>query len=743
MTRLLSTWRGWLYAIFAAVLLTACDPIVDIVAPQETEVGMLVSFSTERLPQFKDSDFSELQYEWDFGDGAKASGPQASHAYAQPGDYEVILNVTDASLRSWGQAYTSRKIIKVAPYSGALVPVSVRVYDDKGRTVQDATVSMADQSALTDLAGGVLITPTKPELQPVVVIRKAGYLPQSVRVPDGQPAERGVIVTLKSEAPAVPIPDIAVAQTVAPSDANLSPVVSVPDQAFVNPRGEPVSGAASVRITPWDITSQADMAAFPGDAKADDGSGRVVSLVSFGMLSIEFEQNGEKLQLAPGKKAVISMHLPITHDVQGREIKVGDAIPLWHFNEVRGVWEQEGEGVVVASDLSWTGLAVRAEVGHFSTWNWDKIANPEVSPVTRQISCQIPDGQGGYKPLDAEDLCVIRIEQRRPNGQVLTDSLVVRGGGAVAFDRFVSDANVTIKAEALAAGYRGTASSTISVSDNGLPWHVELNEKLIINQTVGLVPVVPESEALIEFVAEGGLGYFEALYDQVKVFSQSPVDGTLTELAFPVYAELLSIETVSIESGATRYRYSIHGGGNALGQDAQGRFAGQFVAKLPVQRDYVTNSDGVSNPTRTDLIEAPFTVASQAYGSGPVAIQVRNKGIAFALWDEVGVSSPIRADSVVEFRYRVIDDGWVSEGMGPWKRAVIPFAFGGPASAQTDAMNQGPYFMIQYDCEDLQLDVFGTHRFTGQVRVTDPTSNTIRIYDLQPFVATVPRPPCT
>jgi PKD repeat protein len=36
-----------------------------------------------------------VSYQWDFGDGATASGPQVEHAYTVPGRYYVVLTVTD------------------------------------------------------------------------------------------------------------------------------------------------------------------------------------------------------------------------------------------------------------------------------------------------------------------------------------------------------------------------------------------------------------------------------------------------------------------------------------------------------------------------------------------------------------------------------------------------------------------------------------------------------------------------
>lgn len=47
--------------------------------------------------QSHDTPGDRLSYEWDFGDGAKASGAKAFHAYEKPGEYNVILAVKDNS----------------------------------------------------------------------------------------------------------------------------------------------------------------------------------------------------------------------------------------------------------------------------------------------------------------------------------------------------------------------------------------------------------------------------------------------------------------------------------------------------------------------------------------------------------------------------------------------------------------------------------------------------------------------
>ncbi|HEY5809941.1 MAG TPA: PKD domain-containing protein [Povalibacter sp.] len=40
---------------------------------------------------------SPLQFVWDFGDGTQTSGMQAAHVYVEPGSYNVVLTIRDAS----------------------------------------------------------------------------------------------------------------------------------------------------------------------------------------------------------------------------------------------------------------------------------------------------------------------------------------------------------------------------------------------------------------------------------------------------------------------------------------------------------------------------------------------------------------------------------------------------------------------------------------------------------------------
>ncbi|MDI1349005.1 PKD domain-containing protein [Aquabacterium sp.] len=105
-------WQ-WLLALATAFLLSACNPVADIIAPTDATVGVPVEFSNQLLPDYAAGPDNHPRYEWDFGDGTQATGPQASHAYEQAGEYTVVLRIRDDQLDQWGFAYESTTTITV------------------------------------------------------------------------------------------------------------------------------------------------------------------------------------------------------------------------------------------------------------------------------------------------------------------------------------------------------------------------------------------------------------------------------------------------------------------------------------------------------------------------------------------------------------------------------------------------------------------------------------------------------
>lgn len=68
-------------------------PQASISAPRQADVNQQVTFDGAG----SQSAVAITAYSWDLGDGAKASGAAITHAYANPGDYQVVLTVIDAN----------------------------------------------------------------------------------------------------------------------------------------------------------------------------------------------------------------------------------------------------------------------------------------------------------------------------------------------------------------------------------------------------------------------------------------------------------------------------------------------------------------------------------------------------------------------------------------------------------------------------------------------------------------------
>ncbi|HCS19424.1 MAG TPA: hypothetical protein DIW47_02485 [Bacteroidetes bacterium] len=97
----------------------------------------------------------------------------------------------------------------------------------------------------------------------------------------------------------------------------------------------------------------------PGDLRGANEQGEKI-LVTYGMVVVELEgASGQKLQPADGKPATLKMKVPasLTSAAPAK-------IPLWHFDEVKGIWGHEGEATLV--DGVYVGT-----VSHFSFWNCD------------------------------------------------------------------------------------------------------------------------------------------------------------------------------------------------------------------------------------------------------------------------------------------------------------------------------------------------------------------------------------
>ena len=255
--------------------------------------------------------------------------------------------------------------------------VSIAVTDIYGVPIASASISAREQdkpqdiisSAITDTNGLVVMGDIPVKSNMVFVFDKQDYTAQvkSLLAPDTETTIRLEIVMLKREEPQLFNPN-----EEQDLDGRDGINLVLDADALVDANGNPVSGEVSVQMTPVDVSTAAGIQAFPGDfAGIPENESEPQMLVSFGSVEFVFTQNGEELQLAEGQTATIDLPMYIDTYPDGSAVNIGDNIPLWSLDEQTGIWIQEGEGEVIEKPASPTGLAMRAEVSHFSWWNTD------------------------------------------------------------------------------------------------------------------------------------------------------------------------------------------------------------------------------------------------------------------------------------------------------------------------------------------------------------------------------------
>jgi len=138
-------------------------------------------------------------------------------------------------------------------------------------------------------------------------------------------------------------------------------VVKLPAGAYQLSDGTNFSGEVEVYATYLDPTKPETFRQMPGELSGINLDGELKALESYGMIGVELiSSSGEYLNLPEGTEAEIRMKVPSSL-LGGAPV----SIPLWHFDEVNGVWVEEGGANLV-------GDTYVGQVNHFSFWNCDE-----------------------------------------------------------------------------------------------------------------------------------------------------------------------------------------------------------------------------------------------------------------------------------------------------------------------------------------------------------------------------------
>jgi hypothetical protein len=128
--------------------------------------------------------------------------------------------------------------------------------------------------------------------------------------------------------------------------------------------GNVYTGTVSVSTSYLNPADQNFNTYAPGNLKVASISSQQGVLQSFGVVVVEMtDASGNKLQLASGKTATIT--LPIPSSLQSMAPSL---IPLWYFDDTKGLWKQEGTATKQGNNYVGT-------VKHFSFWSAGDFAN--------------------------------------------------------------------------------------------------------------------------------------------------------------------------------------------------------------------------------------------------------------------------------------------------------------------------------------------------------------------------------
>jgi len=358
-----------------------------------------------------DPEGSALLFTWDFGDGGAAGSAQVAHVYPAPGSYVARLLVSDAQGATG--TVTRNVTVTAAPAAARSVSIAGRVTGIDGLPLAGVAVSVqgasgAGSSALTDAEGRATLN-AGVGVDVVLRLSRAGYTDQvkRLKLPGSAGADGSFEASLMPRAAALTLPDAAAGGTLAGTDGAS---LVLPPAALVDAAtGAAASGPVQVTMTPVDINAAA-VAAFPGRFEGLNGDGTATPIVSFGTTEFQLSQGGRPLQIRPGARATLELPLYASQDLSGAALAAGGSLPLWSLDERSGQWVNEGNGSLVGSAASPTGLALRAEVGHLSWWNADKGYTP-YRPRPRCIN----DVPGQYDSIfEQATICKMLAEMDRP-----------------------------------------------------------------------------------------------------------------------------------------------------------------------------------------------------------------------------------------------------------------------------------------------------------------------------------------
>jgi hypothetical protein len=259
--------------------------------------------------------------------------------------------------------------------------VKGRITDENGKPVNNASVLSGSSSTTTDINGFFRFDNIQlAKNAGFVLVEKTGYLKGCRTIF----TNAGIINNIEIQL----IPKISRGNFSASAGGNINiqngSSINLPAGGIINAAtNSAYTGTVNVIGAYLDPTDPKLSLIMPGNLIGLTTNNEQRLLQTFGMIAIELEgSSGEKLNLASGKSATITMPIPASLLASSPA-----TIPLWYFDETKGLWKEEGTANKQGSNYVGT-------VTHFSFWNCDVPNNF----VTLKLTLKNQNGQAasGY-----------------------------------------------------------------------------------------------------------------------------------------------------------------------------------------------------------------------------------------------------------------------------------------------------------------------------------------------------------
>jgi len=235
--------------------------------------------------------------------------------------------------------------------------VAGKVTAQDGTALNNVEITVGTTTTITDADGNFMIPKaTLSEKNGFIKATKAGYFAGSRTITAKEKVVNNVVIQLIKKTTSGDFTNASGGTITIATGGS----IVFPANAVVTKSGAPYSGTVKVSAYFLDPSSENCFKEMPGDLRGINTSNNEQVLTSYGMMAVELNgSNGEALQLATGKNATLTF--PI---VAATQSAAPATIPLWFFDETKGMWVEQGTATK-------TGNTYVGTVSHFTWWNCD------------------------------------------------------------------------------------------------------------------------------------------------------------------------------------------------------------------------------------------------------------------------------------------------------------------------------------------------------------------------------------